>query len=125
MQSMSFLFHLMLSAVSPIAITIALVLLVRFYRLAPTFPLVLIGLGLQLISGLCHVGFSLVSTFGSMPDMASETIQIFFQLTGVVGMAGQVCMLTGLVLVMSNLDSRMGFLTDIVESSSHDRRDDA
>lgn len=107
---------MLIQLVWPMISLIALLALLRFHKLAPAFPLILIGLGVQCLSSSCSAAFFLAQTAGI--DMADHmtAVPMFFTAVSVIGMAGRVCFLTGLVLVVHNLHSRIRFLTEIVES---------
>lgn len=107
---------MLIQVVWPIISLVALVLLVRFYKLSPAFPLILIGMAIQFFASSCSAAFFLAQTMGVEMDEFMGSIGMFFSAVGVIGLAGKICVVTGLVLVFSALNDRMSFLTDIVES---------
>ncbi len=107
-----------MALVSPAVTLVALLMLLRFRRVTPEFPLILIGLAAQLATGVGHLGLSVARMLGF--DVNSrEFIELFYQGTSLVGMAGRICLLAGIVLVCRQLESRLSFLTEIVESQPH------
>jgi hypothetical protein len=104
--------------VSPVATLIALVMLLKFRRLTPAFPLLLIGLLTQFATGLGQIGFTMARMLGFEVFNSHEFISVFYQGMSMVGLAGKFCLLVGVVLVIRQLESRLSFLTQIVENQS-------
>jgi hypothetical protein len=104
--------------VPPVATLVALVMLLKFRRLTPAFPLLLIGLLTQFATGLGQVGITVAIMLGFEVFSSYEFLSVFNQGINVVGLAGRICLLVGVVLVIRRLESRLSFLTDIVESQS-------
>lgn len=110
-------FAAVLWGISPIASVVVFLFLFRFRGLTPEFPLILIGLALEIATGAAQSGFSIARTMG-FDLLGSQYFGLFFQGTAMIGLAGRVSLLVGLVLVFRQLDSRLSFLTQIVESGS-------
>ena len=85
--------------------------------MTPEFPLILIGLAAQLATGVGHLGLSAARMLGFDVN-SQEFVGLFYQGTSLVGMVGRICLLVGIVLVTRQLESRLSFLADIVESRS-------
>ena len=111
-----FSLSMLIQVVWPVVSLAGLLLLVRFHKLSPAFPLILIGLAVQCFSSSCSAAFFVMQFVGVDVGDHAASIGMFFSAVGVIGLCGKVCLVTGLVLVFSALNDRMSFLTDIVES---------
>ena len=103
----------------PIISLVALGLLIRFYKLTPAFPLILVGLAIQCVSSGCSAAFFVAQMIGVDISDHVQSISMFFSAVGIIGLAGKICLVVGLVLVFSALNDRLQFLTDIVESRAN------
>ncbi len=90
--------------VGPVILIVALICLLRYWRLAPQCTLMLSGLAVTALTSVCSKAFVVAHRYEWLELMEFQTV---LTVIGLVSTAGWICFWFGLILVLQHVTSRL------------------
>ena len=96
--------YLLGTLVGPVILIVALICLLRYWRLAPQCTLMLSGLAVAALTSVCRTAFYVANRYEWLELMEFQTV---LTVIGLVSIAGWICFWFGLILVLQHVTSRL------------------